>query len=105
ILKACLKHIKSLHGIDRKHLDTLLRFGHDIDEYWPSYVEFAEKNVIVSSYAGTKPEELFAEAFAFWFTGKSLPKEVKKLLDRSLAQLVRGRVNSDEEESTDHEEN
>jgi len=100
IIKACLRHVRSLHGIDRKHLDMLLRFGHDIDEYWPSYVEFSEKNILVSEYARKSPEELWAESFAYWFTGKSLPKEIQKLLDRSLAQLVRGRVNSDEEETT-----
>ncbi len=101
IVKAALRHIRSVHGVDRKHLDMLLRHSHPIEEYWPEYVEFSEKNVMVSEYAQKSPEELFAEAFAFWFTGKNLPTEVRKLLDRSLSQLVKGRVNGDEEETTD----
>lgn len=92
-IKSCLKHIRSVHGIDRNHLDHLLRHGHDISEYWPEYVEFSERNVIVSEYAMKSPEELFAEAFSFWFCGRSLPKDVQKLLDRSLAQLSKGRIN------------
>lgn len=104
VIKACLRSIRALHGVDRKHLDLLLRNGHSIEEYWPSYVEYSEKNVIVTAYGSTKPEEFFAEAFAHWFVGKKLPKEVEKLLIRSLAQLSKGRINSEnEEETTDHD--
>ena len=100
IVKACLRQIRSLHGVDRKHLDVLLRSGRSIEEYWPTYVEFFDRNVIVSEYAQKSPEEFFAEAFSFWFTGKSLPKEVRKLLERSLSQLVRDRINTEDEEET-----
>lgn len=100
IVKACLRQIRSLHGVDRKHLDLLVRSGRSIEEYWPTYVEFSDKNVIVSEYAQKSPEEFFAEAFAFWFTGKSIPKEVRRLLERSLSQLVRGRINTEEEEES-----
>lgn len=101
VVKACLKHIRSVHGIDKKHLDQLIRSGHNIEEYWPSYVEFSEKNVIVSEYAQKSPEEFFAEAFSFNFVGKKLPKDVKDLLNKSLSQLSRGRINSDEDQTTD----
>lgn len=100
VVKACLKAIKSVHGVDRKHLDMLLRHGHSIEEYWPTQVEYSDRGVIVSEYARKNPEEFFAEAFAFWFAGKNLPKEVSKLLIRSLAQLSKGRINAEDEEHT-----
>ena len=104
ILKSVLKHIRSVHGIDRKHFDKLLRHGHDIEAYWPSYVEFSERSVMVSEYAMKSPEEFFAEAFSFHYTGKKIPKDVKELLVRSLTQLTKGHTNGDEDERTDGEQ-
>lgn len=104
VIRAVLRSIKSLHGVDAKHLDTLIRQGHSIDEYWPTQVQFADRNVIISEYAMKSPEEFFAEAFSFWFIGKSLPKEVQKLLDRSLSQLAKHQVNGDEEVTTTSDE-
>jgi hypothetical protein len=101
IVKACLKHIRQVHGIDRKHLDSLMRNGHSIEDYWPTYVEFSEKNVIVSEYAQKSPEEFFAEAFSHNFIGKKIPKDVKDLLTRSLSQLQKGRVNGEEDATTE----
>lgn len=103
VLKAVLKSIRATHGVDRKHLDLLIRHGHSIEEYWPTQVEFTDRGVIVSEYARKSPEEFFAEAFAFWFAGKNLPKEVSKLLVKSLAQLSKGRINAESEEHTDPE--
>lgn len=88
-VKAALKHIKAVHSINAQHLDSLLRQNEPIDEYWPSFVEFSEKNFIISEYAATEPEEFFAEAFAYWITGKKLPKDVQKLLDISLSGVTR----------------
>ncbi len=102
ILKACLRHIRSVHGIDSKHLDLLILDGNDLTSYWPTYVQYSERNVMVSEYARKSPEELFAEAFAFKFTGKSLPKHIDKLMTMSLAKLksVSAIREDDEETST-----
>lgn len=103
--RACLRHIKHVHGIDKNHLESLLRQGQSLEDYWPTFVEFSEKGVIISEYANKSPEEFFAESFAFWFVGKKLPADVQKLLDRSLSQLIRaGKVLRDEAQSTDSEE-
>lgn len=101
-VKAILRHIKNLHSITQKHLDKLLRLNEDISSYWPSFVEFSEKNFIISEYAATEVEEFFAEAFSFALTGKKLPKDVKKLLDKSLNRLdVREHIAPSKKERSD----
>jgi hypothetical protein len=89
IVKACLRYIGQVHGIGKHHLDTALSLQESIEEYWPtSSLDFSEKEIIVSDYARKNPEELFAEASAFNFLGRPLPKKVQTLLDRTYATLT-----------------
>jgi hypothetical protein len=89
IMRAIVRHIKQVHDLDRKHFELALITGEDVDVYWPSVIEVSEKNVLVSTYAQKSPEELFAESFGLFCSGKKLPKKVGELLDRTLRSLVK----------------
>lgn len=89
VLKACIRHIKQVHGIDRKHLDTMLMLGDSIEEYWPEAVELGDKQTVISKYATKSPEELFAEAFAFKFIGRKLPSKLDTFMQKTLATLIK----------------
>lgn len=87
VVKSCLKHIKNIHGLDKRHLETALRAGEKLDNYWPTFIELSEKEQLLTEYAKSDPEEFFAEAFALWFTGKKLPKSVESLRDLTMRKL------------------
>lgn len=89
IMRAIVRHIKQVHDLDRKHFELALITGEDVDVYWPSVIEVGEKNVLVSTYAQKSPEELFAESFGLFCSGKKLPKKVSELLDKTLRSLVK----------------
>jgi hypothetical protein len=42
-----------------------------------------------SKYAMTKPEELFAETFAFYMKGNTISSDLKKLMDNTLRRAIR----------------
>lgn len=87
IVRSALRHVSTVHGISPQHFGLLLNMGEAVDHLWPKSLELGEKKLFVSDYARKSPEELFAESFAFWFTGHKLPKDAQSLLDRTLANL------------------
>ena len=89
VMKAILRYVKQVHGVDKKHLQTALVLGESIESYWPHSIEIGDKELIISDYARKSPEELFAEAFAFHFAGSKLPKSIARLLEDSLSTLVK----------------
>ncbi len=89
IVKACLRYISQVHGLSKYHLDTALSIQDSIEPYWPiTALDFSEKAIAVTEYARKSPDELMAEAYAFDFLGRPLPKKVQSLVDKTLSSLT-----------------
>jgi hypothetical protein len=83
-----LRYIKQTHAIGVHELDLLFQSEEfeEIRSMWPTK-PLARKELapIISEYATTHYEECLAEAFAFYLTGRQLPKNVVKLLDKTFS--------------------
>jgi hypothetical protein len=85
--KLILKAIKQQHKLGVKELDVLFvaEFNEQIKALWPETVVANDLNPLVTEYATKSYRELFAEAFAYYMTGRDLPQEVKELVEESLS--------------------
>lgn len=85
--KWILKIIRTQHKLSIKELDTLFlaEYFDDIQDVWPERVTMNDLNPLVTEYATKNYRELFAESFAYHMTGKSLPKAVTTLLEKSIS--------------------
>lgn len=94
VFDACIDHITSTHSLSVDHLNTLILSGRGaiVGSLWPTIqVLHTDYEYPISDYASTRPEEFFAEAFAYHFTGtQKLPDRIAKLLEKTL-QRVAGR--------------
>lgn len=100
ILKEIIKHVKKVHSLSQRDLDTMILAGDDITEFWPTTeMEVSEIRSDITDYATKSPEEFACECFAFYMCGKKkeLPERVLKLLDKSL-QVIAGKKKVDSEE-------
>lgn len=88
-MRAVFRHIKQTHSLEKSHFQMALMLGEDIEQYWPSSLELAEKQVLLTEYAQKSPEELWAEAFGLKFSGKKLPAKIDALLEKCLRTLVK----------------
>lgn len=89
LLKACIKHVSSIHGLTKQHLEMMLEAGESIEAYWPEQLEMSEKELAITDYAKVSPEEMFAESFAHWFIGRKLPKAIQDRLDKTMSNLIK----------------
>jgi hypothetical protein len=85
--KLILKAIKQQHKLGVKELDVLFvaEFNDQIKALWPETVVANDLNPLVTEYATKSYRELFAEAFAYYMTGRELPQEVKELVEESIS--------------------
>lgn len=91
VFDLCIEHITTYHGISVTNIDNLIEAEHGkfLKTLWPSArVLKTDYEYPVSEYAATKPEEFFAEAFAFWLRGTKLPKKVQSLMDTTLQRCA-----------------
>ena len=88
VLKEVFKHMKAVHGIEKKHFQMSLTVGDDVERYWPRAIELGTRETILTQYARKSPEELASEAFGLKFEGKTLPKKVGEVLDKTLRGLA-----------------
>ncbi len=90
LLKEVLSYIKKYHRLSIKDLDILADSDDKktIKKLWPNDAISLtkEKETGISLYSLKSPLELFCESFAFYMTGKGLPKTVKKLLSKTLQE-------------------
>lgn len=93
VVKACLKYIQQVHGLNKRHLETMMSQEQSLGEVWPSAIELSDKDMVVSDYAEKSPEEFFAECFAFTLLGRKLPPDLATLIQRTLSQLVHAKGN------------
>jgi hypothetical protein len=85
--KLILKAIKQQHKLGVKELDVLFvaEFNEQIKAVWPETVVANDLNPLVTEYATKNYRELFAEAFAYYMSGRELPQEVKELVEESIS--------------------
>lgn len=84
ILKEVLSFFKKYHSMAAQDVELML--SHDsgkLADMWPTTAMLSESRPDISQYAMTKVEEFFAEAVAYHMTGKQLPKDVQKGLDKT----------------------
>jgi hypothetical protein len=93
IFDLCIDHITSYHGLSVRNIDNLIDAddGAVLKAMWPTIkVLKTDYEYPITEYAMTKPEEFFAEAFAFAMVGKLVPKRIAALMSSTL-QRVAGR--------------
>jgi len=89
-LQKVLKEVRSSSGLSTREIDLLLSSDEDeqVRSAWlGSGVSLSTKHPSVSEYALKNYKELFAESFAFYVLGHTLPKSVSKLIDASLQTI------------------
>lgn len=92
IFKEVVSHYKRYHRLDVRSMDLLLEEDSvKFAALWPSQaVAIQSVRTDISEYASTSPEEFFAEAFAYHLTGKTLAKDVTKLIKYTVKQCAVG---------------
>jgi len=92
VFREVLSHYKKYHKLDTRSLDIL--HTEDTEKFasmWPKRAMIVENiKADPSEYGMTKPEEFWAEAFAFHMTGRHLSKDITKLMDKTLTALKGG---------------
>lgn len=86
--KMILRTISTVNGISVHELDTLFEaeMFDDIRELWPSRTIYKkELDPVITEYATKNVRECLAEAVSFHLVGKKLPKQVVKLVEKTLS--------------------
>lgn len=104
LMRAILKHIKQAHGLDRHHLQLMLKLEDDLKSVWPTYLELGEPEIIFTDYAGKSPEELWAETFSHWIIGEKIPKKLRRALEETLQRLSKNLVGDAEVEEDEEDD-
>lgn len=88
VFKEVLAHYKKYHKLDGKSLAIL--FTEDSEKFasmWPKRSTVVESKADPSEYALTKPEEFFAECFAYHMQGRKATGDIAKLMEKTLLQI------------------
>ncbi len=93
IIRACLKYVSQVHGLGKHHVESMLGSDESLERIWPSALELSSKDMVISEYAEKSPEEFFAECFAFHFLGRTLPKSIASLMEKTLSNLIHPKGN------------
>ena len=86
--KVAARYINQVYHISTRDFRSLITAGKFelVKSVWPTTtIDVDDLKPIVSEYACTNMEELFAESFSHHLTGKKLPKNVTELLEKHLA--------------------
>lgn len=106
VFKWIMRHIKQTHNVSVYELDLLFK-GEEREEIrylWPTRtIERKELAPVISEYATKNFRETFAEAFAFHLMGLTLPKNVVKLVERTLSYTKAQFGASNDESESDGE--
>ncbi len=88
VIKAILRHIRSVHRIDAKQLDRLVMIDPDfLETVWPTQIDMSRARSEVSLAAEKSVQDMFCECFAINAMGTKLPKQFRKLMKKTLAGL------------------
>ncbi len=90
LIKEVYSYLKRTYRLDRKNVDLLMDNNtKKLAEMWPTSADLSVNRIVdLGEYAMTKPEEFFAEAFAFHVVGKKLPKDCRKLMEETLKKAT-----------------
>lgn len=87
-VRGLLRWFKEVHHLNPKDLSVLWA-TQDLSHFkklWPNKaVDSSKLAPVVSEYATTNVEELFAESFSFYCTGRKLPNRIVELVERSIS--------------------
>src|SRR6266481_8843841 len=84
-----IKYIRQIHKILDKELNTILKEGNDLKEYWPNKpIDVSDTELQISDYGTKNYHEYFSEVWAFYHTEKQMPKLLKKAMRDLLAEFV-----------------
>ena len=85
--KAIISWFGSVYSLSREELDTLwgADYKDDLKDIWPTRISKKGVKPLISEYSSKKPCEFFAEALAFYWSKKPLPKNVVKLVEKTLS--------------------
>lgn len=87
--KEALGYFKKVHKMSIDDVDILLKVNsRGLASIWPTSAATSTNETLVSEYAKTSVQELFAEAYAFYATGKDLGKTVRKLMEKTLKAAI-----------------
>lgn len=87
-VKVLLQWLRQVQHITPKELSIAWDAGDQeyLESVWPtSAIDSSDLSPVISEYATKNVEETFAEAFAFYLSGKKLPKSVNDLIEKSLS--------------------
>lgn len=91
ILDSIFSKIKRIHYLsDKEILNVLKQRGvKKFSTYWPDSTDFSEQVADINEDSAKSVEALFINAFVYHVDGRSLPKDVSKLIVKTLKNLVR----------------
>ena len=88
VFREVLSHYKRYHKLDGRSLEILwLEDSEKFASMWPKRTTIVESRPDLSEYSMKNPDEFFAEAFAFHMTGKTMPKDITKAMEKTLKAL------------------
>lgn len=91
ILDSIFLKIKRIHYLSAPEVLNVLkqRGVKRFDMYWPESTDFSEQVADINEDSGKSVEALFINAFTYHVDGRSLPKDVSKLMSKTLKSLTR----------------
>lgn len=85
MFKDALAYLKKIHKMSPEDLNILLNQNSKaLSAIWPTSAAVSHSDSLIGEYSKVSVQELFAEAFANHYTGKEIPKTVRKLLEKSV---------------------
>lgn len=89
VFNEVMNHYKRYHKMDSRSLNILhVENPEKFATMWPKRTTIVENvKEDPSAYAMTKPEEFFAETFAFHATGRTMTKDITKLIKITLKNI------------------
>lgn len=88
VFREVMSHYKRYHKMDSYSMDIL--HTEDTEKFasmWPKRATLVEARPDLTEYSMTKPEEFWAEAFAFHMQGRKMPKDITKTMEKTLTAL------------------
>lgn len=85
LFKEALAYLKKHHKLSPEDVNVLLNQNSKmLASIWPTSASISSVSSLMGEYATVSVQEMFAEAFAYFMTGKDLQKTVRKLLEKTL---------------------
>lgn len=85
MFKEALSYLKKIHKMSPEDVNILLNQNSKVlVAIWPTTASISNNESLCGDYAKVSVHELFAEAYAFYTTGKQVPKSIQKLLEKTI---------------------